>query len=172
MAKKKRPAKKARRSAHAKKRRRRRAARRSAAAPSLDALARKIVRLTQMPDFGDAELRALYTRGLHLAGGGGQTSLAARRARGEAKRWAQMQSGTTWKATNVWVGPKTICIEWDATVNTRDGRTVNLPEVAVHEIKGGKIQSERFYYNPIVLAPPHARRGRPVPGGAGSGPID
>jgi len=26
-----------------------------------------------------------------------------------------MQSGTTWKAINVWVGRHTICIEWDAT---------------------------------------------------------
>jgi ketosteroid isomerase-like protein len=65
-----------------------------------------------------------------------------------------MQSGTTWKATHVWVGPKTICIEWDATVNVRDGRTVKLQEVAVHEIHGGKIQRERFYYDPNALAPP------------------
>jgi len=39
-------------------------------------------------------------------------------------------------------------------VNTRDGRTVKLPEIAVHEIKNGKIQNERFYYNPMALAPP------------------
>jgi ketosteroid isomerase-like protein len=39
-------------------------------------------------------------------------------------------------------------------VKTRDGRTVNLREVAVHEIKDGKIQRERFYYNPMDLAPP------------------
>ena len=74
----------------------------------------------------------------------------------ELKRWEQMQSGTTWKATNVWVGPKSICIEWDATVNVRDGRTVSLREVAIHEIKDGKIQYERFYYNPMALAPPTA----------------
>ena len=48
--------------------------------------------------------RALH-RGLHLAGG-----VRADVARGLAgledklKRWEQMQSGTTWKATNVWVG--------------------------------------------------------------------
>jgi ketosteroid isomerase-like protein len=64
-----------------------------------------------------------------------------------------MQSGATWTAKRFWVGRNTICIEWDATVNLRDGRTVSLPEIAVHEIRGGKIQSERFYYNPLVLAP-------------------
>ena len=87
-----------------------------------------------------------------------------------------MQTGTKWKATNIWVGPKTICIEWDATVNTRDGRTVTLREVAVHEIKDDKIQHERFYYNPLALAPPQGA-GRPIacPSASrapGRGPID
>jgi hypothetical protein len=31
---------------------------------------------------------------------------------------------------------------------------VQLREVGVHEIKNGKIQRERFYYNPLSLAPP------------------
>jgi ketosteroid isomerase-like protein len=39
----------------------------------------------------------------------------------------------------------------------RDGRTVKLQETAVHEIKNGKIQSERYYYNPAALAPPQQR---------------
>jgi ketosteroid isomerase-like protein len=65
-----------------------------------------------------------------------------------------MQSGATWTAKRYWVGRDTICIEWEATVKLRDGRTVILPEIAVHEIKGGKIQNERFYYNPLLLAPP------------------
>jgi hypothetical protein len=65
-----------------------------------------------------------------------------------------MQSGTTWKPRNVWTGKNTVCIEWDSTVNLRDGRTVQLREIAVHEIKNGKIQNERFYYNPGDLGPP------------------
>jgi hypothetical protein len=28
-----------------------------------------------------------------------------------------------------------------------------MPEVAVHEIKGGRIARERYYYNPMALAP-------------------
>ena len=34
------------------------------------------------------------------------------------------------------------------------GRTVKLREIGVHEIRDGKISIERFYYNPMALAPP------------------
>jgi len=126
------------------------------AAASLDALARKIVRLTQLPTFGEAELRALYNPDCTSQEGTGNIDRGYAGLEQKGQRWAQMQTGTTWKAVNVWVGRDTICIEWDATVNTRDGRTVKLPEIAVHKIKNGKIQDERFYYNPMALAPPTA----------------
>jgi len=73
----------------------------------------------------------------------------------EAKnaRWAQFQISSKWTARNVWTGKNSVCIEWDGEVKTRDGRTLNLREIAVHEIKDGKIQHERFYYNPMALAP-------------------
>jgi ketosteroid isomerase-like protein len=126
------------------------------AAASLDALARKIVRLTQLPTLGEAELRALYNPDCTSQEGTGNVDRGYAGLEQKGQRWAQMQTGTTWKAVNVWVGRDTICIEWDATVNTRDGRTVKLPEIAVHKIKNGKIQDERFYYNPMALAPPTA----------------
>ena len=110
--------------------------------------------MTSLPTFGVAELRALYNEDCTSQEASGNVDRGIAGLEKKGQRWAQMQTGTTWKATNVWVGPKTICIEWDATVNTRDGRTVKLHEVAVHEIKGGKIQNERFYYNPMALAPP------------------
>jgi ketosteroid isomerase-like protein len=125
-------------------------------APTLDALARKIVRLTQQPSFAPADLKLLYNEDCVSQEGTGAVDRGIAGLEEKLKRWDQMQSGTTWKAVNVWVGGKTICIEWDATVNTRDGRTVKLPEIAVHEIKNGKIQSERFYYNPMALAPPQS----------------
>jgi len=130
------------------------AARKPAAAPSLDSLARKIVRMTQNPNFAPADLSVLYTDDCRSQEASGQVDRGIAGLEDKLKRWEQMQSGTTWKATNVWVGPKTICIEWDATVNVRDGRTVQLHEVAIHEIRNGKIQNERFYYNPMALAPP------------------
>jgi ketosteroid isomerase-like protein len=125
------------------------AARKRTAAPSLDALARKIIRMTQVPSFGDAELRALYHEDAASQEAAGWSGLTEKN-----ERWSRMQSGATWVARRFWVGPDTICIEWDARVTLRDGRTVNLPEIAVHEIRDGKIQNERFYYNPLLLAPP------------------
>jgi ketosteroid isomerase-like protein len=125
-------------------------------AAGLDVLARKIVRMTSLPTFGAAELRVLYNEDCTSQEAGGNIDRGIAGLEKKGQRWAEMQTGTTWKATNVWVGPKTICIEWDATVNTRDGRVVKLHEVAVHEIRSGKIQNERFYYNPMALAPPTA----------------
>jgi hypothetical protein len=44
-----------------------------------------------------------------------------------------------------------IVIEWDMEVTLRNGRTLSLSEIAVHETRGGKIASERYYYDPTVL---------------------
>jgi hypothetical protein len=105
-------------------------ARKPARGASIEALARKIVRATGTVSRGIAQLEE------------------------KLKNWEQMQSGTKWKARNVWCRGNTICIEWDAEVTMRDGRTVSLREIGVHEIRGGKIAAERFYYNPMALAPP------------------
>jgi len=145
MAKKKR-AKKASRS------KARRTTRRSAKArgPSIEALARKIVRATQQPDFPFETLYTVDCTSTEPIGepARGHTGLAEKNA-----RWAQMQSKSVWTARNVWCGKSTICIEWDGEVQLRDGRLVSLREIAVHEIRDGKIQHERYYYNPLALAP-------------------
>ena len=150
---KKRSSKKA---ARAKKRApaKKKAAPKQAAASGIEAVAKKIVRLTQVPSFGAAEMRALYNPDCTSTEAGGNSVTGYAGLEEKLKGWDQMQSGTTWKAKNVWTGRNTVCIEWDATVNVRDGRTVRLHEIAIHEIKNGKIQSERFYYNPAALAPP------------------
>lgn len=118
---------------------------------SLDALARKIVRATNLTEF---PLHDLYTEDAISEEATGDVSRGIAGLEEKLKRWEQMQSGTKWTARNVWTGPKTICIEWDAEVNLRDGRTVKLREIGVHEIRNGKISIERFYYNPMALAPP------------------
>jgi ketosteroid isomerase-like protein len=161
MAKKKRAPKKKKSSKKraAPKRAKKGGAKKRPAAESLESLARKIVRMTQKPDFAPSDLSKLYTEDCTSQEASGQIALGLDGLEDKLKHWEQMQTGTTWKATNVWVGPTTICIEWDATVNTRDGRTVSLREVAVHEIKDGKIQRERFYYNPMDLAPPQGAGG-------------
>ncbi|HTY18013.1 MAG TPA: nuclear transport factor 2 family protein [Myxococcota bacterium] len=129
------------------------AARRSAKKPgsSLDAFARRIVKLTNQPH---AALRELYAENCTSIEASGNTVTGMAGLEAKLEQWEQMQSGTTWKARNVWTGKNKICIEWDAVVHLRDGRTVKLSEIAIHELKGGKIAAERFYYNPGAFAPP------------------
>ena len=123
-----------------------------AASGSLDALARKFVRATHRPEtFVVAEL---YTPDCVSAEAAGNVDRGHAGIEAKAKRWAAMQKGTRWTARNVFTGKNVICIEWDAEVTLHDGRVVKLPEVAVHEIQGGKIARERYYYNPMLLAPP------------------
>ena len=124
------------------------------ASSSLDALARKFIRATNRPEaFVIADLYTPDCVSVEAAGGAHQGH-AGIEAKG--KQWEAMQKGTKWKARNVFTGKNVICIEWDAEVTLHDGRVVKMPEVAVHEIRGGKIARERYYYNPLVLGPPPA----------------
>lgn len=118
---------------------------------ALEALARRIVRATQNTALFD--LRQLYAENATSREATGDVATGYAGLEAKMKRWESMQMGTTWRPRNVFVQGDTICIEWDATVKLRDGRTVSLPEVAVHEVKNGKIASERYYYNPMALAP-------------------
>jgi ketosteroid isomerase-like protein len=133
-----------------------------AAAPSLEGLARKIVRMSQAPSFGPAEIRELYNPDAVSVEASGATAQGYAALDQKMKGWEQMTASMSSKPRNVWTGRNTICIEWDSTVTFRDGRTAQLREVAVHEIKNGKIQSERYYYDPSALAPPAAAGGTPV----------
>jgi ketosteroid isomerase-like protein len=127
------------------------AARKPAAGSDLEALARRIVRATQNTALFD--LRQLYAEGATSREATGDVATGYAGLEAKMKQWESMQTGTTWRPRNVFVKGDTICIEWDATVKLRDGRTVSLPEVAVHEVKNGKIATERYYYNPLALAP-------------------
>ena len=159
---KKRPSKKAARGKATrrpapKKKSAKKSAPKKAAASGLAALAQKIVRMSQVPHFGPAEIRELYNADCVSVEGSGNTAMGYAGLEAKMKGWHQLTAGMLSKARNVWIGGNTICIEWDSTVTMRDGRTVKLLEIAVHEIKNGKISSERYYYNPAALAPPQQR---------------
>lgn len=130
------------------------AAPKKVAASGLDALAKQIVRMSQGATFGAAEIRVLYHPDAISIEANGNSSVGYAGLEEKMKGWEQMTSAMVSKPRNVWTGRNTICIEWDSTVTMRDGRTVQLRETAIHEIKNGKIQSERYYYNPAALAPP------------------
>ena len=118
----------------------------------LEALARKIVRATVDPT--KFSVPELYTADCVSEEAAGPASQGHAGIEQKLRQWESMQRGTKWKARHVVLGRNAICIEWDAEVTMNDGRVVKLPEVAIHEIKGGNIARERFYYNPTLLGPP------------------
>jgi hypothetical protein len=132
---------------------RRPAAKRSASAGGAEAVARTIVKATSDPSFPFA---TLYTEDCVSEEASGESFRGHAGLEQKGKGWEEMQQGVTWKARNVFVKGNTICIEWAARVQLRDGRTVDLKEVAIHELRGDKIARERYYYNPLQLAPPGA----------------
>jgi len=118
----------------------------------LDGLARKIVRATVDPT--KFSVTDLYTADCVSEEVAGPAAHGHSGIEQKLRQWESMQRSTKWKARNVVLGRNVICIEWDAEVTLNDGRVAKLPEVAIHEVKGGKIARERFYYNPAALAPP------------------
>ena len=133
-------------------------ARRAAAAESL---ARRIVRATT-GDPSKFKLEDLYAEGCTSREASGETVTGFSGLEQKLRQWQSMQESTTWKPRNVFINRNTICIEWDAQVKMRDGRVVDFSETAVHEVKGGKIVSERYYYDPGALAPPAPQTGGPA----------
>jgi ketosteroid isomerase-like protein len=118
---------------------------------SLEALARKFVEAAQRPEaFVVAEL---YTPDCVSIEASGATHHGHQGIEAKLAQWEAMQNGVKWTLRNVFVGDGVICIEWDAEVSLRDGRVVQMPEVAVHEVEDGRIARERYYYNPMVFAP-------------------
>jgi hypothetical protein len=119
-------------------------------AAALTAFARKLVKLTSDPA---ADWSQVYAPDVVSVEATGQTYHGLEGLAEKGKGWEQMQEGTTWKARSICCDPRsgTICIEWDAQVKLRGGPTVAMPEVAIHEVKNGKIVSERYYYNPTAL---------------------
>ena len=124
---------------------------RRAAGSGLPALARKIVRATRQPQ--RFVLRDLYAEGAvsREASGAIATGLAELEAKLAA--WNAMQERSEWVPRKVFTEGDSICIEWDATVWMRDRRVVPFSEVAIHEVRDGKIVAERYYYDPRALSP-------------------
>lgn len=121
--------------------------------PSVESVARKIVRVTKNP--GQLKLADLYSESCSsIEPGPGEPVVGLEGLEQKLAFWTSIVEQQTWKARNVWIKGNTIAIQWDADLKFKDGRSVAFEEVAVHEVRGGKIVSERYYYDPSVLAPP------------------
>ena len=129
-----------------------------------EALAKKLLRITN--ELQNADLSEIYAQECSsIEPGAGPAAHVQGLPALEEKiqNWLSMVESEHWSARNVLVKGNTICIEWQAELKMRDGRVLTLDEVAVHEVRGGKIVAERFYYDPSVLAPPAPEIAIPEP---------
>jgi ketosteroid isomerase-like protein len=147
-------ARKAAKRAPAKKKaaRKKTAAKRPDPAAALAAFARRIVKITA----ANGDYMSLYSPDVVSEEPMGEPVQGLAGLAEKAKGWEQMQEGVTWVARSVATDPRsgTVVIEWDCQVKLRGGPTVPMKEVAIHQVKNGKIVAERYYYNPASLQAP------------------
>jgi len=146
-------------------------------------LAKKIVEAT-ISNFDGHDLLELYSPDCVSYEPRGEPATGYEGLQKKGEMWRSIQKRSIWKPRNVMVQGDTICIEWDAEVELRDGRLIQMHEVAIHETQAGKIVSERYYYDMSILfepppsadapvAPPRARPAPPSPAtAAGQPPLD
>lgn len=133
--------------------------------PTMESLARRIIRAASDP----SGIRELYAESCtSLESGASEPVVGIAGLEQKLRMWEGMQKGTTWKPRNTFIKGNTIAIEWHADVTLNSGKVVPLNEVAVHEVKGGKIVAERYYYDPSALQPsepaaPQPQRPEPSP---------
>jgi len=128
-------------------------------------LAKRIV--AAMDDEKSLDVGKFYTEDAVSVEPGGGTLTGLQALRSKLAGWLAGLRSSDWTARHVLVSKSAICIEWEGNLVMKDGRQITLKEVAVHELRGEKICSERFYYDPRVLMPPAQpaapERPRPVP---------
>jgi SnoaL-like domain len=128
-------------------------------------LAKRI--LAAMADEKTLDVGKFYTEDAVSVEPGGGSLAGLQALRSKLAGWLAGLRSSDWTARHVLVSKNAICIEWDANLVLKDGRQITLKEVAVHELRGEKICSERYYYDPRVLMPPAQpaapERPRPIP---------
>ena len=122
-------------------------------APSLADLrriARSIVTATSVAD--EKRMLSLYADSVESEEAGQLPTYGIEAIKQKNEQWSKMVSDAKWHARNLWADGQTVIIEWEAQLALRPGnRKVLFREVAVHEVRGGKIVRERFYYDPSIL---------------------
>jgi ketosteroid isomerase-like protein len=133
----------------------RKPAARPAARPAGDpmrTLAQRIIDVTLAND--DEAAFALYAPDVESIEAGQPPTHGIDAIRGKFAGWRNMVSNASFEPRRVCVDGNTIVIEWMGHVTlAASGRPAQLHEVAIHEIRDGKIAREAFFYNPAALAP-------------------
>lgn len=122
-------------------------------APSLADLrriARSIVTATSVAD--EKRMLTLYADSVESEEAGQLPTYGIEAIKQKNEQWNKMVSDARWHARNLWADGQTVIIEWEAQLTLRPGgRKVLFREIAVHEVRGGKIVRERYYYDPSIL---------------------
>lgn len=128
-----------------------RPARKADATTAMRALAQRIVDVTLSDD--DEAILGLYAADVESSEAGNPPDVGIEALRAKYVGWRSMTSATAFEPRSVVVDGNVIVIEWLGRVTlAASGRQVDMREVAIHEIRNGKIVREAFYYNPAVLA--------------------
>lgn len=119
------------------------------------AIARKIIAAAE--DSSSFELGDLYAPDCVSVEGNGMRFEGHSGMREKNAGWQAGLESSSWEAHHVFTRPGAISIEWEAQIKFKDGRSVRMREVAIHELRGGKIAAERYYYDPSSIAPDEPR---------------
>ena len=113
-------------------------------------IARSIVTSTSVKD--DKRMLSLYADSVESKEAGQMPTYGIEAIKQKNEQWNKMVSDVRWHARNLWCDGQTIVIEWEAQITLRPGnRRVLLEEIAIHEVRSGKIVRERFFYDPALL---------------------
>ncbi len=110
-------------------------------------IARSIVTATSVRD--ERRMLSLYASEVESQEAGGESTFGIAAIEQKYARWNRRVANQRWHARNLWVDGQTVIVEWEASLTLRSsGRHKLLREVAIHEIRNGKIVRERYYYDP------------------------
>lgn len=127
------------------------AGRGTASGAGLRVLAQRIIDVTIADD--DAGMLGLYAESIESSEAGQPPTVGLDALRGKLAGWRNMITDSSFEPRRVLVDGNTIAIEWFGRVTlAASGRQAELHEIAVHEIRDGKIVREAFFYNPAALA--------------------
>jgi ketosteroid isomerase-like protein len=117
---------------------------------SLESVARRIVKAASVSS--SVDLGELYAEAcISIEPGEAPPAEGIDAIRAKAAGVEALLESSTLKARNQWIKGNTIAIEWEGELCFKNGRSISFDEVAVHEIRGGKIVAERYYYDPAAL---------------------
>lgn len=110
-------------------------------------IARSIVTSTCVWD--EKRMLSLYAPEVEAQEPGREPTFGIAAIEQKLARWNRRVAEQRWYARNLWVDGQTVIVEWEASLTLRSsGRRKLLREVAIHEIRNGKIVRERYYYDP------------------------